>query len=132
MSRAAASRASVPREHMASLTPSLASAVATARPRPFDDAATIATRSLIPRSKLTPQIGIVPAQPVLPGRREDVHVIGVFQRLGAVRHVRWNHHDFTGVNHHGAAVDLKFQRAADDESNLLVLVLVLGNHGAFL
>ena len=81
---------------------------------------------------LASQIGVVPREPILARRREDVHVVGVFQGQRAVRHVGRNHHHLAGAQHDGLAVDLELQRAADDEGDLLVVVMVLRDTSALL
>src|SRR5262249_52224528 len=134
ISSAAASSVDSVRAHIASFAPSLANPRATALPSPWLDAATIATRSLSPRS-----IGLAPAKvrvvflkPVVADRAEDVEIERVFERDGAVRHVRRDAQDLARAHDHLLAFQLELQRALKDVSDLLAFVEMLRDDRALL
>src|SRR6266496_1695955 len=88
ISSAAAVNVASVRAHSASRAPSLASPIATAFPRPWLEAATMATRSLSPRSIASaPQVRVVLLEPVFTDGAEDVEIECVFERHCTVRHV---------------------------------------------
>src|SRR5271168_545586 len=79
-----------------------------------------------------PQVIIGLVQPVFPRRVEDVQINRVFHRPGFMRHVRWNAEHFPCSHHNLFAVDRKFQRAFQNVSDLLIVMMMQGHVGAFL
>src|ERR1035437_7999361 len=115
ISPAAASRVDSVRAHSASLAPSLARPMATAFPKPWLDAATMATRSFSPRSMGSPpQVSVVFLKPVLADGAEDVEIERVFERHGAVRYVAGNAQHLPLSDHDFPTPDLELQRALED------------------
>src|SRR5260370_10582605 len=91
ISSAVSAKVASVRAHSASLAPSLASPIATAFPKPWLEAATMATRSLSPRSmESPPQVSVVFLEPVFANLAEHVEIERVFERYGPVRHPRRN------------------------------------------
>src|ERR1035437_2336110 len=125
ISSAAASSVDAERAHSASLAPSLASPMATAFPKPWLDAATMATRSFSPRSmESPPQVSVVFLEPVFADGAEYVEIECVFERHGAVRHARGNAQHLPLSDHDLPAADLELQRALEDVGDLFALVVV--------
>src|SRR6202158_4368197 len=71
-----------------------------------------------------PQIVVGLVQPVFARGIEDVEVHGIFQRPGLVWHARRDAQHFAGVNDDLLSIDRKFQRAFEDVSHLLVVVVM--------
>ncbi len=78
------------------------------------------------------QVGVVSVDPVLAGRVEDVEVDGVFEREGFVGDVRRDAEDFAGADGDFAAFEMEFKGAVEDVGDLLVMVAVERDVGAFL
>src|ERR1035437_5375551 len=125
ISSAAASSVDSVRAHSASLAPSLASPMATAFPKPWLDAATMATRSLSRRSMGSPpQVRVFFLEPIFADGAEYVEVERLFERHGAVRHARGNAQHLPLSDYDLAAADLELQRALADVGDLFALVVV--------
>src|ERR1041385_8408930 len=147
ISSAVARSAASPRAVSTSEAPSAASSSATARPNPRLDAASSATfprnpssmpapPSLLPTSYfLSPEIIVRLVQPVLPRRREDVHVERVLQRLGLVRHVARQVEHLAAVHVHDlplVVAEPEAKAPLEHVGELLVLVGVLRHDAALL
>src|ERR1700749_2259025 len=74
-------------------------------------------------------VGLI--QPIGPWRIEDVEIDGFFERPRFVRHVGRDAQNFAGANDDFLSVDRKFQRAFQNISHLLVVMLVQRHMRAF-
>jgi hypothetical protein len=70
-------------------------------------------------------VGLV--EPVFAGRGEDVEVEGILKSPGFVRHIRRDRENFAGAHHNLFPIDGEFQRAFENISKLLVVVMVQRN-----
>jgi len=73
---------------------------------------------------LASQILVGLVDPISAGRIENIKVHRVFERLGFVRHVRWDAEHFTGMDDDFPAVDPELQRPVQNVSELFVVVAV--------
>src|SRR5688572_21343688 len=70
-----------------------------------------------PTLSLLPQIIVRPAQPILPRRREHVHVQRIFERHGTVRHVAGNHQQLAAPEHNPVRIALRVDLVADPQAH---------------
>src|SRR5215831_6607559 len=120
-SAAAASSVDAVRAHNATFAPSRAKPSATALPSPWLPAATMATRSLRPRSigLSAPQVRVVFFQPVVADGTEDIEIERVFKGDGAMRNVGGNAKDLALPDYDFLTFQLEFKRPFQDVSDLL-------------
>ena len=97
--------------------------------------ACVASRTARANTLLLPQVGVGLVEPVRARRVEDVHIEGVLQRMGLVRHVARQvqhlaraHDDLLGA----VVPDQEPQRAFQDVGELLILMGMLGDDAALL
>jgi len=71
-----------------------------------------------------PKIRIIPIDPILPRRIEDIQVHRILQRIRLMRNIRGNAQHLTRMNHNALTRDQKLQRALQNVSDLLVVMMV--------
>lgn len=71
-------------------------------------------------SQLLAQIGVVAAAPVIPGRRENIHGDGIFERHDVVRRIRGNVENIARLEHHFAPAQMETQFPLLKHGDLLV------------
>src|SRR5215471_12806298 len=81
---------------------------------------------------LLPHVGVVAGEPVGACWGEGIDHVAVFENFHTVRHVGRDHQAFPRTEFQLFAVDLEHEGAAHDIGYLLVDVMVLRHHSAFL
>src|SRR5215471_2248490 len=81
---------------------------------------------------LFPHVGVVAGEPVGACWGEGIDHVAVFENFHTVRHVGRDHQAFPRTEFQLFAVDLEHEGAAHDIGYLLVDVMVLRHHSAFL